>query len=121
MFGDVGSWYSHLMLSHGGFNSLLEDLHPGGVWGLEVKATLCGYFCLPRKQTPARLPPHNIAIPPFLPSPKFVLPIPHSQEKKGQESLQCTEMANMYVHKHTLHSFWPSYYSRLVFGVTGSH
>lgn len=33
MFGDDGSWYSHLMLSRGGFNSLLEDLHPGEVRG----------------------------------------------------------------------------------------
>lgn len=42
MFGDDGSWYSHLILSHGGFNSLLEDLDPGEVWGreLEAKATL---------------------------------------------------------------------------------
>lgn len=33
MFGDDGSWYSHPMLSRGGFNSLLEDLHPGEVRG----------------------------------------------------------------------------------------
>lgn len=33
MFGDDGSWYSHLMLSRGGFNSLLEDFHPGEVRG----------------------------------------------------------------------------------------